>query len=188
VALSMAQKLQRVSQSMVEDQQLLYSGHLKKHHAIAHLATALRNGSFDALFDEIPAAVVDASLCIQVQLGDRLLGCLPPTEHRFMYGDAALGSQDCVLGPYKRAGSRVLATEGVKSVTIDQQIPSGAWFRRCKSNVKFLALQTSLITGLCPISRHMPVFSFIYNYRTCMKGGNQISQCLICCRCRLKGI
>jgi len=29
---------------------------------------------------------------------------------------------------------------------------------------------------LCPVGWYMPVFAFLYNCRTCMRGGNQISE------------
>src|ERR1700722_18513311 len=56
----------------IEDQQLFYYSGRKKQHAIAHLAIVLPNGLFGVIFDGIPAAGGDASLCIQVRLGDRL--------------------------------------------------------------------------------------------------------------------
>ena len=150
----------------IEDQQLSYSGH-KKQHAIAHLAIVLPNGLFSVIFDGIPAAGGDASLCIQVRLGDRLkslLSYLPPTDHRFVYGDAAFGSQDCVLGPYKRAGNRVL-TPSQRLGELNQWLSTKRimhGFGGVKQNFKLLHLRTSLVTGLCPVGRYMPAFAFIY--------------------------
>ena len=74
----------------------------------------------------------DASLCIQVRLGDRLkslLSYLPPNDYRCVYGDAAFGSQDYVLRLYKRAGNRGVNafTEGDKSVAINQKDHGRAW-------------------------------------------------------------
>jgi DDE superfamily endonuclease len=100
-----------ICRPMTEDQSLFYSGH-KKQHAIGHIAIVLPNGLFGSIFSGIPAARGDATLCIQIRLGERLgevLSYLPPGQFRFVYGDAAFGSQDYVLGPYKRSGNRFLA-------------------------------------------------------------------------------
>ena len=49
-------------------------------------------------------------------------------------------------------------------------------FGGVKQNFKRPHLRTSLVTGLCPVGWYMPVFAFLYNCRTCMRGGNQISE------------
>ena len=43
-------------------------------------------------------------------------------------------------------------------------------FSGVKQNFKLLHLRTSALLFL------LPVFAFLYNFRTCMRGGNQISE------------
>ena len=143
------------------------------------MAIVIPNGLFDVIFDGIPAVhrfvfKFDLEICRLKSL----LSYLPPTDHRFVYGDAAFGSQDCVLGPYKRAGNRVL-TPSQRLGELNQWLSTKRimhGFGGVKQNFKLLHLRTSLVTGLCPVGRYMPAFAFIYNCRTCMRGGNQISE------------
>jgi hypothetical protein len=169
-----------ICRPMTENQSFFYSGH-KKQHAIGHIAIVLPNGLFGSIFSGIPAAGGDATLCIQIRLGERLkevLGYLPPGQFRFVYGDAAFGSQDYVLGPYKRSGNRFLTPtqKALNQWLSTRRIMVEHGFGGVKMNFKLLSLRTSLVAGLCPVSLYMPVFSFLYNCRVCLRGGNQISE------------
>jgi hypothetical protein len=168
-----------VCRPMVEDQSFFYSGH-KKQHAICHMAIMLPNGLFGAVFAGIPAAGGDASQCIQIGLGEKLrqlLSYLPPGDFRFVYGDAAFGSQDFVLGPYKRANNRILTPtqKQLNQWLSTKRVVVEHGFGGVKSLFKFLSLKTSIRAGTSPIGIYLPVLAFIYNCRTCIKGGNQIS-------------
>ncbi|KAF2183855.1 hypothetical protein K469DRAFT_667573 [Zopfia rhizophila CBS 207.26] len=167
---------------MFLDQQLFYSGH-KKQHAIAHLAIVLPNGLFSAVFPGVPASGGDASLCIHLGLGQRLrklLYWLPEGESRYVYGDAAFSSQDFVLGPYKRANGQILTPTQKKlnQWLSKRRIVVKHGFGGVKMSFKLLGLKTSLVPGLVPVGIYMLVFSFLYNCRTCIRGGNQILELL----------
>lgn len=165
---------------MFQGQSLFYSGH-KKQHAISHLAIVLPNGLFGSCFAGVPAAGGDAALCIHLRLGERLkrlFDWLPAGEFRYVYGDAAFGSQDFVLGPYKRAGGVFIppTQKKLNQWLSTRRIMVEHGFGRVKMLFKLLALRTSLISGLAPVGIYLPVFSFLYNCRTCLRGGNQISE------------
>jgi hypothetical protein len=169
-------------QPSTENQSFFYDSGHKKQHAIGHIAIVLPNGLFGCMFSGIPAAGGgDATLCMQIRLGERLgevLRHLPPGQFRFVYGDAAFGSQDYVLGPYKRAGNRILAPtqRALNQWLSTRRIMVKHGFGGVKTNFKFLSSRTSSLAGLCPISLYMPVFSFLYNCRVCLRGGSQISE------------
>jgi DDE superfamily endonuclease len=169
-----------ICQHMTEDPSSSSSGH-KKQDAIGHIAIVLPNGLLGSILSGIPAASGDATLCIQAQLGERLreaLGYLPQGQSRFVYGDAAFGSQDHVLGPYKRSGNRFLApTQGALNQWLStRRMMVEHGFGGVKTNFKLLSLRTSLVAGSCPVSLYMPVFSFLYNCRICLRGGSPISE------------
>ena len=94
-----------------------------------------------------------------------------------MYGDAAFGSQDFVLGPYKRANGQYLTPtqKKINQWLSTRRIVVEHGFGGVKTNFKILGLRNSMVTGLAPIGIYMPVFSFLYNCRTCIRQGNQIS-------------
>jgi hypothetical protein len=128
------------------------------------------------VFAGVPAAGGDASLCIQIKLSKRLaelLNWLLEGEFRYVYSDAAFGSQDYVLGLYKRAGNVYLSPTqkkinqwlSTKRIVIEQ----GFW--GIKRYFELLQLRTSLVTRLAPVGLYMSVFSFFWNCRTCMRGG-----------------
>ncbi|OCK96259.1 uncharacterized protein K441DRAFT_553534, partial [Cenococcum geophilum 1.58] len=61
----------RVYRPGKEDQELFYSGYYKQH-TYRHLAIVLPNGLFGAIFTSLPATSGNATLYIQVRLGERL--------------------------------------------------------------------------------------------------------------------
>ena len=99
-----------VCRPMFNDQQLYYSGH-KKQHSLNHMAIILPNGLFGSCFSGVPSSGGDATACIVLGFGRRLgelLSWLPDGQYRYVYGDAAFGSQDYVLGPYKDVNSKYI--------------------------------------------------------------------------------
>ena len=166
-----------VARPMFEDQQLFYSGH-KKHHSINHLAIVLPDGLFGSCFTGYPAAGGDAALCISLGLGEKLrelLSWLPDGQYRYVYGDGAFGSQDFVIGPWKKSAGTVLQPDQkrMNQWLSTKRIVVEHGFGRVKMQFKFL--RSLPITGLCPVGIYMPVFAFLVNCQTCLRGGNQIS-------------
>ena len=94
-----------------------------------------------------------------------------------MYSDAAFRSQDFVLRPYKkhRATQLTPTQKELNQWLSTKRIIVEHGFGVVKINFKLLSLRTSLLTRLSLIGLYMLVLAFIYNYRTCMRGGNQIS-------------
>ncbi|KAF1958106.1 hypothetical protein CC80DRAFT_409232, partial [Byssothecium circinans] len=45
-----------------------------------------------------------------------------------------------------------------------------------KNNFKYLSYKQGLCVGLCPVACYLPVFAFLFNCRTCMRRGNQLSE------------
>ena len=93
-----------------EDQRPFWGGH-KKQHSLGHLAIVLPNGLFGAVFTRLPSTSGDATLYIEIGLGQKLqdlLSFLPEGQSRFVYGDAAFSSQWGVLGPYKNSRSQTI--------------------------------------------------------------------------------
>lgn len=161
-------------------QGLYYSGH-KKQHAMSHLGIVLPNGLFGMISQGAPAAGGDASLCIQLSLEESLkdlLSYLPEDEYRFVYGDAAFGSQWGVLGPWKRSATVNLSPtqKELNQWLSTKRVMVEHGFGGVKTSFKFLYLKTSLRAGLSPIGIYMPVLAFLWNCRTCVRRGNQISK------------
>jgi len=157
----------RVRRPGEEDQELFYSGHYKQH-ACGHLAIILLDGLFGAIFTGLPAAGGDATLCIQVRLGERLkdlLSYLPEDQARFVYGDAAFGSQDYILRPYKKSRNRTLtpSQRALNQWLLTKRIMVEYGFGGVKSTFKLLTYSRVLEVGLCPIGLYMPVFAFLWN-------------------------
>ena len=107
-----------------------------------------------------------------------MLSYLPEDQARFVYGDAAFGSQDCVLGPYKKSRNRTLtpSQRALNQWLSTKRIMVEHGFGGVKSTFKLLTYSRVLEVGLCPIGLYMPVFTFLWNCRTCLRGGNQISR------------
>lgn len=156
-----------------------YSGH-KKQHSIGHLAIVLPDGLFGSIFTGLPAAGGDATLCIQIGLGDKLRGLLshlPDGQIRYIYGDAAFGSQEFVLGPYKKSRGRALTPtqKKINQWLSTKRIVVEHGFGGVKTNFKLITYRRVLQQGLSPVGIYMPVFAFLWNCRTCIRRGNEIS-------------